>query len=72
MIAGLEEIAEFYIDGKFMNDVGAKRQRYRNGIQNHAPYPAATVLIMAAFGLKLRKVPKDEIKRKVKSQDPTW
>ena len=67
MIAGLEEISsgEFYIDGKLMNDVEPKDRDIAMVFQNYALYPHMTVFDNMAFGLKLRKVPKDEIKRKV-------
>ncbi len=67
MIAGLEEISsgEFKIDGKLMNDVEPKDRDIAMVFQNYALYPHMTVFDNMAFGLKLRKVPKDEIKRKV-------
>ena len=67
MIAGLEEISsgEFLIDGKMMNDVEPKDRDIAMVFQNYALYPHMTVFDNMAFGLKLRKVPKDEIKRKV-------
>ncbi len=67
MIAGLEEISsgEFYIDGKLMNDVEPKDRDIAMVFQNYALYPHMTVFDNMAFGLKLRKVPKDEIKAKV-------
>ena len=67
MIAGLEEISsgEFYIDGKLMNDVEPKDRDIAMVFQNYALYPHMTVFENMAFGLKLRKVPKDEIARKV-------
>ena len=67
MIAGLEVISsgEFYIDGKLMNDVEPKDRDIAMVFQNYALYPHMTVFDNMAFGLKLRKVPKDEIKRKV-------
>ncbi|MBO5069167.1 MAG: ATP-binding cassette domain-containing protein, partial [Roseburia sp.] len=67
MIAGLEEISsgELYIDGKLMNDVEPKDRDIAMVFQNYALYPHMTVYDNMAFGLKLRKVPKDEIKRKV-------
>ena len=74
MIAGLEEISsgEFYIDGKLMNDVEPKDRDIAMVFQNYALYPHMTVFDNMAFGLKLRKVPKDEIKRKVEeaAKDP--
>ena len=67
MIAGLEDISEgdLYIDGKRMNDVEPKDRDIAMVFQNYALYPHMTVFDNMAFGLKLRKVPKDEIKRKV-------
>ncbi len=67
MIAGLEEISsgEFLIDGKLMNDVEPKDRDIAMVFQNYALYPHMTVYDNMAFGLKLRKVPKDEIKKKV-------
>ena len=67
MIAGLEEISEgeLYIDGKLMNDVAPKDRDIAMVFQNYALYPHMTVFENMAFGLKLRKTPKDEIKRRV-------
>ena len=67
MIAGLEEITdgELYIDGKLVNDVEPKDRDIAMVFQNYALYPHMTVFDNMAFGLKLRKVPKAEIKQKV-------
>ena len=67
MIAGLEEISsgELIIDGKVVNDVEPKDRDIAMVFQNYALYPHMTVFDNMAFGLKLRKVPKDEIKAKV-------
>ena len=67
MIAGLEDISEgeFRIDGKLMNDIEPKDRDIAMVFQNYALYPHMTVYDNMAFGLKLRKVPKDEIKRRV-------
>jgi len=67
MIAGLEEISkgDLYIDGKRMNDVPPKDRDIAMVFQNYALYPHMTVFDNMAFGLKLRKFPKDEIKRRV-------
>ena len=67
MIAGLEEISsgELSIDGKIVNDVEPKDRDIAMVFQNYALYPHMTVFDNMAFGLKLRKVPKDEIKKKV-------
>ena len=68
MIAGLEEISdgELYIDGKLMNDVAPKDRDIAMVFQNYALYPHMTVYDNIAFALKLRKMPKDEIDKKVK------
>ncbi len=67
MIAGLEEISEgeLYIDGNLMNDVSPKDRDIAMVFQNYALYPHMTVYDNMAFGLKLRKVPKAEIKQRV-------
>ncbi len=67
MIAGLEEITdgELYIGDKLVNDVAPKDRDIAMVFQSYALYPHMTVFENMAFGLKLRKVPKDEIKRKV-------
>ena len=67
MIAGLEEISsgELKIDGRVVNDVEPKDRDTAMVFQNYALYPHMTVFDNMAFGLKLRKVPKDEIKKKV-------
>lgn len=67
MIAGLEDISEgeLYIGDKLVNDIPPKDRDIAMVFQNYALYPHMTVFDNMAFGLKLRKVPKDEIKRKV-------
>ncbi len=67
MVAGLEEISEgeLYIDGKLVNDVAPKDRDIAMVFQNYALYPHMTVFDNMAFGLKLRKTPKPEIKRRV-------
>ena len=67
MIAGLEEISEgeLYIGDKLVNDIAPKDRDIAMVFQNYALYPHMTVFDNMAFGLKLRKVPKDEIARKV-------
>ncbi len=67
MIAGLEEISEgeLYIGGKLMNDVAPKDRDIAMVFQNYALYPHMTVYDNMAFALKLRKTPKDEIKKRV-------
>lgn len=68
MIAGLEEITkgDLYIDGKRVNDVPPKDRDIAMVFQNYALYPHMSVYENMAFGLKLRKFPKDEIDRRVK------
>ena len=68
MVAGLEDISsgELYIDGKLVNDVEPKDRDIAMVFQNYALYPHMTVYDNMAFGLKLRKVPKDEIDKKVR------
>ena len=68
MIAGLEEISggELLIDGKVMNDVEPKDRDIAMVFQNYALYPHMTVYENMAFGLKLRKVQKDQIDKMVR------
>ncbi|MBQ9550186.1 MAG: sn-glycerol-3-phosphate ABC transporter ATP-binding protein UgpC [Lachnospiraceae bacterium] len=68
MVAGLEEITsgELYIGDKMVNDVEPKDRDIAMVFQNYALYPHMTVYDNMAFGLKLRKVPKDEIDQKVR------
>ena len=67
MIAGLEDISsgELYIDDKLVNDVEPKDRDIAMVFQNYALYPHMSVYDNMAFGLKLRKTPKDEIDKKV-------
>ena len=67
MIAGLEEITggELYIGDKLMNDVEPKDRDIAMVFQNYALYPHMSVFDNMAFGLKLRKVPKDQIEKLV-------
>ncbi len=69
MVAGLEEITdgELYIGDKLVNDVAPKDRDIAMVFQNYALYPHMTVYDNMAFGLKLRKTPKDEIRRRVES-----
>ena len=68
MIAGLEEITsgELYIDGTLVNNVAPKDRDIAMVFQNYALYPHMTVYDNMAFGLKLRKMPKDQIDQRVK------
>jgi multiple sugar transport system ATP-binding protein len=67
MIAGLEEITsgELYIDGKLVNDVAPKDRDIAMVFQNYALYPHMTVYDNMAFGLKIRKMPRDQIDARV-------
>ncbi len=67
MIAGLEEITEgeLFIGDKLVNDIAPKDRDIAMVFQNYALYPHMTVFDNMAFGLKLRKTPKEEIKRRV-------
>ena len=67
MIAGLEEITEgeLFIGDTLVNDVAPKDRDIAMVFQNYALYPHMTVFENMAFGLKLRKVSKEEIKRRV-------
>ncbi len=67
MIAGLEEITEgeLFIDGKKVNDVSPKDRDIAMVFQNYALYPHMSVYENMAFGLKLRKFDKSEIKERV-------
>ncbi|MCR4943617.1 MAG: sn-glycerol-3-phosphate ABC transporter ATP-binding protein UgpC [Clostridium sp.] len=67
MVAGLEEISkgELYIDDTLVNDIAPKDRDISMVFQSYALYPHMTVFDNMAFALKLRKVPKDEIRKKV-------
>ncbi len=67
MIAGLEEISggELYIDGKCINNMEPKDRDIAMVFQNYALYPHMTVANNMGFALKLRKMPQEEIDRKV-------
>ncbi|HFB68016.1 MAG TPA: ATP-binding cassette domain-containing protein, partial [Calditrichae bacterium] len=68
MIAGLEDITagEILIDGQVVNDVPPKDRDIAMVFQNYALYPHMTVFENMAFGLKLRKFPREEIERRVR------
>ena len=67
MIAGLEDITsgELFIDGNKVNDISPKDRDIAMVFQNYALYPHMTVFENMAFGLKLRKFKKEEIKERV-------
>lgn len=73
MIAGLEDISkgELVIDGKYMNDVEPKDRDIAMVFQNYALYPHMTVYDNMAYGLKLRKYSKEDIKSRVESAAET-
>ena len=67
LLAGLEEITQgtIYIGDRVVNDVPPKDRDIAMVFQSYALYPHMSVYDNMAFGLKLRKTPKDEIKRRV-------
>ena len=67
LLAGLEEISEgrIMIGDRVVNDVAPKDRDIAMVFQSYALYPHMSVYDNMAFGLKLRKTPKDEIKRRV-------
>ena len=67
MVAGLEDISggELWIDGKLVNDVEPKDRDIAMVFQSYALYPHMTVRDNLGFALKLKKVPKEEIDKKV-------
>lgn len=67
LLAGLEEITagEITIGDRVVNDVAPKDRDIAMVFQSYALYPHLSVYDNMAFGLKLRKTPKDEIKRRV-------
>ena len=71
MLAGLEEITsgDFFIDGKRMNDVDTKDRDIVMIFQNSTLYPQLTVYENMAYGLNLRKVPKELIDEKIKAAE---
>lgn len=68
MIAGLESITsgDLSIDGRTVNRVSAKDRDIAMVFQSYALYPHMTVKDNLSFGLKRRKIPKDEIERRVR------
>ncbi|MBN2805516.1 MAG: sn-glycerol-3-phosphate ABC transporter ATP-binding protein UgpC [Prolixibacteraceae bacterium] len=67
MVAGLEDISsgEIYIDGTLVNDISPKDRDIAMVFQNYALYPHMSVYDNMAFGLKIRKYPKQEIQTRV-------
>lgn len=74
MIAGLEEISsgELYINDVLSNDLEPKDRNLAMVFQNYALYPYLTVYENIAFGLRLRRFPKDEIDRRVRDAAKTF
>jgi len=69
LIAGLEEVTagSISIDGRVVNDVAPKDRDIAMVFQNYALYPHLSVYENLAFGLRLRKLPKEEIDRRVRA-----
>jgi multiple sugar transport system ATP-binding protein len=67
LIAGLEELTagNIYIAGQLVNDVPPQNRNVAMVFQNYALYPHMTVYDNMAFSLKMRKLPRDEIRKKV-------
>jgi multiple sugar transport system ATP-binding protein len=67
MIAGLEEVSggEILIGGEVVNDVPPKDRNIAMVFQNYALYPHMTVYENMSFGLRLKKVPKEDVARRV-------
>lgn len=72
-LAGLEEVSggRVMIGDQVVNDVAPKDRDIAMVFQSYALYPHMTVFDNMAFGLKLRKVPKEEIKKKVEQAAET-
>ena len=66
MISGLEEVTEgrIYIDGKDVTDMDPTKREVNTIFQNFALFPHMTVFENVSFGLRMKKVSKDEIKKK--------
>ena len=73
MIAGLEEVTsgDIVIGGDVVNDVPPKDRDIAMVFQNYALYPHMTVFENMSFGLKLRRIPKPEIKARVEKAAST-
>jgi multiple sugar transport system ATP-binding protein len=69
LLAGLEDISDgrIFIGDKVVNDVAPKDRDIAMVFQSYALYPHMSVYDNMAFGLKLRKTPKEEIKRRVEN-----
>ena len=73
MIAGLEEITdgELYIDGKLVNDVHPKDRDIAMVFQSYALYPHMSVYENMAFGLRIKRMPKEEIDQRINAAAET-
>ena len=69
MIAGLESIdrGDLFIGGRRVNELPPKDRNIAMVFQNYALYPHMSVAENLAFGLKLRKLPREEIEKRVRS-----
>lgn len=69
IIAGLEEITSgnLYMNGKCVNDVASGDRNVAMVFQNYALFPHMTVADNIIYGLKVHKIPKEEIKQRLKS-----
>src|SRR5262245_12920547 len=69
MVAGLEEVTsgEIKIAGRRVNDVAPRDRDVAMVFQNYALYPHMSVFENLAFGLKLRKMPSDDVRRRVET-----
>jgi multiple sugar transport system ATP-binding protein len=69
MLAGLEDISEgeLVIDDRVVNDVAPQKRDIAMVFQNYALYPHLSVYDNMAYGLKIQKVKKDEIRRRVEN-----
>src|SRR3979490_2142716 len=67
MIAGLEELSggQIYFDPKLMNDVPPHKREIAMVFQSYALYPQKTIFENIAFGLRLRRMPDAEVRRRV-------
>lgn len=74
MVAGLESITdgELYIGDTLVNNVAPKDRDIAMVFQNYALYPHMTVYNNMAFSIKLRKVPREEIDKRVREAAETW
>ena len=74
MLAGLEDISsgEVRIDNRIINHIPPKDRDIAMVFQNYALYPHMSVFDNIAFSLKLRKIPKNEIKQRVEKQQQRW